>query len=259
LIGTSDFLKFRNRAEQKAFKISKMFIFQLINTALILIMVNAKMPFFDLPAGFPLFNGKYDDFTVQWYRAVGLTLHFTMITQVFVPPLVDSFKKLVPVLKRWRDRGFKGDPRVTKQVLQEEYEELYTGEEFPIEQRYGSVLRTFYVTMMVSSGMPAFYLISFFEMLVMYECDKLWCKLFTLLNSLNILVLKYYRTPPRYGVELSEKVINLMQYAVLLHLPFGFLMFSYTQIFTDNSSLASLAASLKSKMPSIVQTMFLTS
>ena len=42
-------MKFLNITEQKAFVISKMFIFQFINTGVIVILVNAKVTFLDLP------------------------------------------------------------------------------------------------------------------------------------------------------------------------------------------------------------------
>jgi len=44
-----------------------------------------------------------------------------------------------------------------------------------------------------------------------------------------------YRTPPRYGIELSEKSRDIMQMATFVHMAFGFYMFSNSQIFTVSS------------------------
>ena len=141
-----------------------------------MLLVNAKLSFLELPEGFPIFNGKYSDFSFDWYAKVGMTLQLTMMTQIIVPPIIKIVSSLVPLFKRWKDRGYSSDRRNTQQVLQEEYEELYTGEEFPIEQRYGIILRTFFMTMLLSAGMPTFYFTGFLEMLVMYWTDKYLCK-----------------------------------------------------------------------------------
>lgn len=113
-------------------------------------------------------------------------------------------------------------------MLQEDYEDLYTGSEFPIEERYAKIINTFFVTMMLSPGMPVFYLIAFFDLLFLYWFDK-------------TLVLKMCKTTPRYSVELSKTAVNTMMYGVILHLPFAFLMFSYTEIFSDRQSMEQLA------------------
>lgn len=55
-----------------------------------------------------------------------------------------------------------------------------------------------------------------------------------------------YRTPPRYGIELSEISRDIMQIATFLHMAFGFYMFSNSQIFTISSSNLSFASSLAS-------------
>jgi hypothetical protein len=47
-----------------------------------------------------------------------------------------------------------------------------------------------------------------------------------------------YRTPPRYGIELSEISRDIMQIATLVHMAFGFYMFSNSSIFTISSSLS---------------------
>jgi hypothetical protein len=58
------------------------------------------------------------------------------------------------------------------------------------------------------------------------------------------IVLRMYRTPPRYGIELSEISRDIMQIATFLHMAFGFYMFSNSQIFTVSSSNLSFASSL---------------
>ena len=57
-----------------------------------------------------------------------------------------------------------------------------------------------------------------------------------------------YRTPPRYGIELSEISRDIMQIATLLHMAFGFYMFSNSQIFTITNGNLSFASTLSSSV-----------
>jgi len=83
---------------------------------------------------------------------------------------------------------------------------------------------------MYSSGMPLLYPIGMFQMIATYWVDKYLCKL--IITQTLLIVLRFYKTPPRYGIEMSNVVRNVMQQAVLIHMLFGFYMFSNSQIFT---------------------------
>lgn len=97
------------------------------------------------------------------------------------------------------------------------------GPEFLIEVRYSQIMTFFFITMIYSAGMPALYVISFLQFFSMYWFDK-------------FLFLRLYRTPPRYGIELSDKSRNIMQWAIATHMAIGFYMFSNNSIFTISSS-----------------------
>tara|TARA_B110000285_G_C14850081_1_gene479516 strand:- start:8 stop:193 length:186 start_codon:yes stop_codon:yes gene_type:complete len=49
-----------------------------------------------LPPEFPIFNGKYKKFGIEWYEVVGSTIFVTMIMQIFAPNVSYLFK---PVLR----------------------------------------------------------------------------------------------------------------------------------------------------------------
>ena len=100
-------------------------------------------------------------------------------------------------------------------MLQEDYEEMYTGDEFQFEVRYAQITSAFFITMMFGGGIPSLYIVMF------------W------LDKTNFL--KHMKKPPRYGIELSEMTRKLFQYALLVHLLFSFFMFSNTHIFNDET------------------------
>jgi Calcium-activated chloride channel len=196
LIWTSEFQRYKNKTEEKAKSVPKILFFQFINTALLILIVNAKIPEFNVPKDFPLLNGKYVDFTVPWYRNVGTTLLIAMMMNMVTPHIAQNMLFAWPACRRCCDRKCTRDMKKTKQVLQEDYEEMYTGDEFEFEVRYAEITSAFYITMMFGAGIPSLYIVMFFQMLIMYWLDKR-----------NFI--KHMKKPPRYGVELSEMTRKL--------------------------------------------------
>ncbi len=77
-------------------------------------------------------------------------------------------------------------------------------------------------------------------MFATYWVDKYLCKYYLpfINNDLLIfIVLRFYKTPPRYGIEMSTVVRDMMQQAVWMHMFFGFYMFSNSQIFTYSTKI----------------------
>jgi len=74
-----------NKTEEKAASIVKMFLVQFINTGLVILLVNARISEVSLPAFFPIFAGRFSDFTVEWYKNVGATISLTMFINIFTP------------------------------------------------------------------------------------------------------------------------------------------------------------------------------
>ena len=112
---------------------TKMFAGQFLNTALLMILINAKLPsgLTSLGGIFSftgLMTGSYDDFRVGWYSDVGGALTLTMVINMVAPhcaPLLTVF--VVTPLKRWVKRG--------KALTQRELDNLYTGPEFGVAVR----------------------------------------------------------------------------------------------------------------------------
>ena len=82
--------------------------------ALLILIVNAKIPEFDVPPDFPLLNGKYVDFTVPWYRSVGTTLTIAMIMNIVTPHIAENMLFALPACRRCCDRKCTRDMKKTK-------------------------------------------------------------------------------------------------------------------------------------------------
>jgi len=136
-----------------------------------------------------------------------------MLINIVTPHIGAFVGKFIGSLMRCCDRGCTLNTLKTKKLLQEDYEELYTGPEFLIEIRYSQILTTFFIIMIYSSGMPLLYFISMLQYIATYWVDK-------------YLFLRLYRTPPRYGMEMSDVVRRIMVIGVFIHFAIGFYMYS---------------------------------
>jgi hypothetical protein len=59
-----------------------------------------------------------------------------MILGIFTPHLASLFNWLYHQAKAFYDRGFTCNRRITRKLIQEDYEEVYTGQQFLLEFRY---------------------------------------------------------------------------------------------------------------------------
>ena len=91
----------------------KITIMQFINIAVVVLCVN-----FDFTPGdnyflgfIPIFNGKYPDFTVDWYKNVGKTLTLTLFIGIFSPYGSKAAFPMLKLFMRCLDRGCKSSVR----------------------------------------------------------------------------------------------------------------------------------------------------
>lgn len=78
-------------------------------------------------------------------------------------------------LYRCFDRHCTCDYRRTRKVIQEDYEEVYTGSEFGIHIRYANVINVVFLVLLYSPGMPIVYLSLPVFFLVAFLSDKFLC------------------------------------------------------------------------------------
>jgi hypothetical protein len=80
----------------------KMFFVQFFNTAIIILVVNASLDF--MPSWSPILNGKYDDFTTEWYKQIGVSIILTMLIGIVSPHFANGLFYLRGACKRLYDR-----------------------------------------------------------------------------------------------------------------------------------------------------------
>ena len=73
-----------------------------------------------------LFNGQFDEINANWYGQVGMTIALTCFLNT-VLPFANCCFFLQKLCNQCLDRGCTRDHRNTKKLVQEDYEQLYTG------------------------------------------------------------------------------------------------------------------------------------
>lgn len=216
-------------SEQTRLITNGVFIVQFFNTALLLLMVNANLAeqgsFFDIfsrTVGMP-------DFNTQWFNDIGTTLVGAMLFNVYWPVFEFFVFFGIRSLKRALDRGFSCNFEKTKTSNIQMYIEIYSGPVFFIHFKYSSILNITFVTMMYGLGMPVLFPIASIAILILYCMEKL--------------MLHYsYREPPMYDESLNKNALNILTWAPLLFVSFGYWMLSSKQLL-DNGTLPDLTYS----------------
>ena len=116
--------------------------------------------------------GPFDEYNQRWYLVIGAPITLVMILLSFFPHMGVMMSAIKLNLKRWFDRGCTSNKRRTKQIAQDEYEDLYTGPEFILQLRYAQILSQIFITMTFSSGIPILYLITLIRFIISYWVDK---------------------------------------------------------------------------------------
>jgi hypothetical protein len=118
---------------------------------------------------------------------------------------------------RLMDRGFSCNMKKTKKTTVQLYVELYSGPIFFIHFKYSAILNIVFVTMMYGMGIPVLFPIAALSLFVLYCMEKL-------------MLYFVYREPPMYDEKLNTNALNILTYAPLLFLSFGYWMLSSKQL-----------------------------
>jgi hypothetical protein len=187
-------------------------IFQIINSLIIIMLVNSSIDFFksnkeEWLREFPFFTGKYSDLNPEWFYIVGVTITFYMILNIVTPHLSVYISYLIKKCKRCCNVCCSKN-KYGSILTKEEYFDLYVGPEFSIGERYAQILNTLFIAFTLSSGMPILYVCTFLFLFLTYWLDK-------------FMMLRYYKTPPQMDLYLSRMFEFYIYISVIIHLCFG--------------------------------------
>ncbi|KAG3098209.1 hypothetical protein PI124_g17348 [Phytophthora idaei] len=188
----------------------RMFGAQFLNTALIVIVVNASFGLSSVPVAKELLGGKYRDFERGWYPTVGMGIATTMLLNAFLPQLMLFAQMCIvsPIRHWYKRRSIRTQAKMDK---------LYAGPTFDISLRYPMVLNSVFVTMVFCGGSPVLLFIAAVTATGIYWFDKL-----------SILYL--YSVKTTYDEILGEVTLQVLPWTLALHLGFSAWMYGNAEL-----------------------------
>ena len=144
---------------------------QFINTAIMLLIVNAGMK--DNPVTYGVVGSSLRDFNRTWFKIVGNTIVGTLLLNVIMPILESVFYKMLKVCYRAMDRGCcQKDKYVTNMTSIAEYIDLYSGIDFEMQDGFNAFLIIVFVTFMFGFGIPLMFPIATVAMYVLSRTEE---------------------------------------------------------------------------------------
>eukprot|EP00752_Nemacystus_decipiens_P003601 g3320.t1 len=179
---------------------AKLALAQFLNTALIVIIVNAAYTGggLGLLQDFGILAGDYKDFERSWYATVGVAVAMTMLINVVVPHATTLVGEIVvkPIKRFFKQRSV---------ATQSEMNNLYKPPKFDMESRYAFLLQVLGVSLLYSGGIPVLYLFACFNFATNFIVDKLW-------------IMKLAQQPPMYTASLAKMFVGVLPLALLMHI-----------------------------------------
>lgn len=183
----------------------------------------------------PILNGDYKDFSVKWYQNVGSILAVTMMLNIVSPHgslLASPFFQLVSRcwdrrcrcnIKLKNDSNNRDNDEVnTKQELQSELQNLYTGYQIRAHYVYAQIYTTVWACLMYSSGIPVLY--------------PLGCLFFTGMYWMcKYLFIHYFQRSTRFNHNLQLFSLSYMKYGALFHMIIGCIIYTNSRIFSSQA------------------------
>jgi hypothetical protein len=127
-----------------------------------------------------LFQGQYRDITSDWYITIGSIIIMTMIFNIMFPFMELLMTSVFKCFRKCVDK--RCWCRKTSQKYKEDFVSLYSGDVYPIEERYALVISIFWITMLFNCVIPALNVIAALSFLLLKLVDK-------------VLVFKFFKTP----------------------------------------------------------------
>lgn len=131
LYSTAGFVRYPNYGRKEYVVMRRLFVLTFVNTALIVLIVNADLvATFGIPEeAFPLGRGDFVDFSAEWYQQVGLEVIAIGLLNVFAPHFYPLAKAGYRVMLR----------TFTHPLSQTQLNELYLGPEFQLSFRFAQL------------------------------------------------------------------------------------------------------------------------
>ena len=179
--------------------------------------------------------GDYDDFTPNWFKAIGYSLGLTFLLKIFASIFFFVLKILSISIARCYDRGWNCQGTQTRKKVHEDYEKLYRNPDFDIDFCYTELVNVVFVAMTLSPLLPYVFYIALVYLIVLYCKDK-W----------NFLL--FSRIPPQFDESMSQKSRSILYVVIPFYLILCIWVFGNKNLLDETQ--LSYAQTFKQRAPS---------
>lgn len=151
--------------------VKKLFFWKYFTTAIIPIFSAAYIPVLSD-------NGFYDEITPYWFKEKGAAIMISSIMRIFILALVGLVRYAIPRLIIFYDTSFTFDRNKTRKTNHQDYEIVYTTDEFDLELSYAEAFTTIFLAFTYGFFMPLIFVTSYLQLFALYARDKLLSKFF---------------------------------------------------------------------------------
>jgi len=106
-------------------------------------------------------------------------------------------------------------------VIQEDLENLYTGDELASSYMYAQAFTTIWVSMMYSGGCPILYPLTYFNFIVVFWTYKM-------------MLISYFKKSIEFDENLAKYTIRLFSWAVWIHAFTSLVMFTNAKVLSSS-------------------------
>jgi hypothetical protein len=150
-----------------------------------------------------LFQGHFNDLTSDWYIKIGPIVIMTMLFNIFFPLMELLINTALKCMRKCIDK--KCWTVKTSQKYKINYINLYSGDIYPLQERYAFVISIFWITLIFNAVIPLLNIIAAMSFLLLTVVDK-------------VLVFKFFKTPANYNEELHKKFMKTLYVGLVLHM-----------------------------------------
>lgn len=204
VIRLASFERYRNLEERNINVLRKILFFSLLNTTGILLLVFGRRGADDTALPF-LLNGIYTGFPADWYNVVGVCIHFFLLFNVLFPHISPMLYLLIQFFRR--------SYCLREDSTQEDLNDIFSGAEMDVCERYAALMHTVFISLFYSSAMPSLLPVAAFTLMASYWTDK-------------AVFLRLYRTPPPSDHQLAMQCLEILPWGIILHLFMGLMFYS---------------------------------
>ncbi|KAL4456090.1 hypothetical protein ABPG74_014051 [Tetrahymena malaccensis] len=190
------FEKYKTHSYQSKMLIHKLFFIELLNIVLMCIISNF---FYSLQIFTKSESMKFIWVDQQFFISVVQVISLKLFIDIAKHPLAVFVYLIAKKLSQFYDRKFQNSINVSRKLLLNDWIEMYTYEDFPLEKRYSQLLVTFYAAFLFGSAVPVLYSFVLLYLILLFWIDKIY-------------FFRYSRKPKIQESQQFDVFFNLIQH-----------------------------------------------